>query len=110
MGLIMKLQFIILGFSLLITCLPINAQEGWFWQNPLPQGNDLNDVYFLDSSTGFAVGYCGTIIKTMNGGEDWEVLNSGVFDDFYGVFFANYNYGMAVGTNGVIIKTIQEIF
>jgi len=21
-----------------------NAQRGWFWQNPLPQGNTLSDV------------------------------------------------------------------
>ena len=34
--------------SLLLISLPINAQEGWFWQNPLPQGNHLTSVYFID--------------------------------------------------------------
>jgi hypothetical protein len=24
------------------------AQGGWFWQNPLPQGNDLRDVWVLN--------------------------------------------------------------
>ena len=33
----------------------------WFWQNPLPQGSDLNPVYFVDSSTGWVVGDAGTI-------------------------------------------------
>jgi len=39
----------------------------WFWQNPLPQGNDLNDVDFIDEFNGIAVGKSGTIIHTTDG-------------------------------------------
>ena len=42
---------------------PINAQ--WFWQNPLPQGNDLYSVDFIDSNFGWIVGYYGTILKPL---------------------------------------------
>ena len=28
----------------------------WCWQNPLPQGNRLNSLSFIDLSTGVAVG------------------------------------------------------
>jgi len=31
------------------------GQGNLYWQNPLPQGNDVNDVQFIDSQTGFAV-------------------------------------------------------
>jgi hypothetical protein len=34
---------------------PASTQE-WFWQNPLPQGNTLFGVSFVDASTGTAVG------------------------------------------------------
>jgi len=44
----------------------INAQ--WFWQNPLPQGNNLYSVDFIDSDLGWTVGSYGTILKTTNGG------------------------------------------
>ena len=39
-----------------------NAQ--WYWQNPLPCGNSLNDVCFVDANIGIAVGDLGTIVKT----------------------------------------------
>lgn len=29
--------------------------SGWFWQNPLPQGNTLFGVSFIDATTGTAV-------------------------------------------------------
>ena len=28
----------------------------WVWQNPLPQGNTLQDFSFIDTNNGFAVG------------------------------------------------------
>ena len=38
-------------------------QDGdWIWQNPLPTGNDLNEVWGSGSSDVFAVGDYGTIV------------------------------------------------
>jgi len=31
------------------------AQQGWFWQNPLPQDNNLNSVDFVNELTRWAV-------------------------------------------------------
>jgi hypothetical protein len=45
--------------------------QDWQWQNPLPQGNLLNSVYFTDANKGFVVGDAGTIIKTTDGGTDF---------------------------------------
>ena len=32
------------------------AQEGWFWQNPIPTGNFLHSVDFVDEYTGWTSG------------------------------------------------------
>ena len=39
---------------------PSASQGGWFWQNPLPQGNGLWGVSFTDANNGTAVGEGGT--------------------------------------------------
>jgi hypothetical protein len=44
--------FLIILFFPLIA----SAQTGWFWQNPMPHGNKLSSVYFVDINTGWTVG------------------------------------------------------
>lgn len=43
----------------------------WFWQNPIPQGNDLRSVDFA-GDTGWAVGE-GVVLRTLNGGAQWAM-------------------------------------
>ena len=38
----------------LITLLPIFAFAQWQWLNPLPQGDEIGDLFFVDATTGFA--------------------------------------------------------
>ena len=54
----------------------IYSQLQWQWQNPLPQGNYLTDITFVDSLNGYACGYSGTILKTNNSGLTWEYINT----------------------------------
>lgn len=65
----------------------------WEWQNPIPQGNTLNSVYFIDIDTGYAAGKCGTIIKTTDGGNTWikDTLNTN--HNLSLVYFSNANHG-----------------
>lgn len=79
--------------------------SGWFWQNPLPQGNTLNDVSFSDANTGTAVGDAGTILRTTDGGATWLSQISGTTNQLYGVSFTNANTGTVVGYNGTILRT-----
>lgn len=67
----MKKSYCLLTFIVLHLTLQceMNAQSGWFWQNPLPTGNSLNDVSFSDPHHGFVVGDAGTILYTSDGGE-----------------------------------------
>jgi len=75
------------------------------WQNPIPQGNKLNDVFFIDLNTGWAVGDGGVIMKTTNGGTTWTVTYHSTCIGLNKVFFMNNSIGWAVGVYGTIIKT-----
>ncbi len=47
--------------------------EHWSWQHPLPDGEYLNDVYFVDDNLGFVVGdgQGGQLLRTTDGGNSW---------------------------------------
>jgi photosystem II stability/assembly factor-like uncharacterized protein len=65
-------------FLLVATALSPEARAaGWEWQHPQPQGNHLQDICFLDTSTGFAVGDGETILGTQDGGAGWQLLHAG---------------------------------
>ncbi len=81
------------------------SQTGWFWQNPLPQGNSLNSVKFINTTTGWAVGFFGTILRTTNGGTNWISQSSGITNYLDSVFFTDANTGTAVGSGGRILRT-----
>ena len=81
------------------------AESGWFWQNPLPQGHTLNDVYVFDENNAIAVGEAGTIIRTTDGGTSWVSLTGGGSDRLNSVYFIDANTGWIVGNNGTILKT-----
>jgi photosystem II stability/assembly factor-like uncharacterized protein len=77
----------------------------WYWLEPLPQGNGLKAVYFLDNSKGYAVGMAGTIIKSIDGGNNWQVVNSGSTELLRAVHFPSASTGYVVGFNGTILKS-----
>ena len=81
--------------------------------NPLPHGNDLNDIVILDSLIAVAVGQYGTIQKTVDGGNEWNIvlekrdlyLKSVDFIDNQTGFVAG-SYGLPnYNSTSVILKT-----
>ena len=50
---------------------PLPVFAGLHWLYPLPQGNPLQDVEFLDESTAIAVGVGGTAMVSHDGGLTW---------------------------------------
>jgi photosystem II stability/assembly factor-like uncharacterized protein len=74
----MKRTYLIL-FALVLFC--NTKSQDWQWKNPLPTGNYLNRVQFSDSTTAYAVGNYGTILKSTNRGLDWKVQKSGTILD-----------------------------
>lgn len=83
---------------------------GWYWQNPLPQGNGLYSVSAVDEGTAWAAGRYGTIIKTSDGGGTWVNQESGTKADYmYDVCAVDADTAWAVGgsyqNRGVITRT-----
>jgi len=65
----------------------------------------LQDIYFVNSTTGWAVGSGGKIFKTINSGFTWNEQTSNTENPLYAVYFTDTNYGWAVGDNGTITHT-----
>ncbi len=82
-------------------------QTSWQWVNPLPQGNILNSIWSINQDTVFCVGDYGTIMKSTNGGQIWQVTkNAGsIIEPLYATQFTTSTIGWAIGEGGKILKT-----
>jgi len=79
--------------------------DNWTWLNPSPQGNSLNEVDFIDNTTGYAVGTYGTILRTTNSGASWVQINSGTHQNLMSMCFTNSNTGYVGGYRQLLRKT-----
>jgi len=76
-----------------------------------PVNLTLRKVSFVDSLTGWATGEAGTIIRTTDGGNNWEIQNSNVQTFITDIFFLDKNFGWATTIEdsfpfySVILKT-----
>jgi len=83
-------------FTVLILTV-FNASAQWEIQYPLPTGNTLEDVCFVDDLVGWAVGENGIIILTTDGGVSWDFQNSGTTLRLRSVTFTDSQTGWIVG-------------
>ena len=82
----------------------IYSQEGWFWQNPLPQGNDLYDVCQNElNGTYYTCGAYGTILMQSTG-NIWTPLNASTKEILHSICFKG-THGWIVGYNGTIMHS-----
>jgi len=96
-----KMRVLCCACFLIVAAVPVSAQtinatSGWVWQNPWPQGNNLNGVFLLDSRNIFAVGDNGRFMKSSDGGATWTVdnLESPILKS---IFCTNTNTCIALG-------------
>ncbi|OGJ89581.1 MAG: hypothetical protein A2487_15185 [Candidatus Raymondbacteria bacterium RifOxyC12_full_50_8] len=67
---------------------------------------DIKDVFFIDPDTGWAVCHLGGgILRTLNGGQNWEWIKTGIHGWFNAVRFVDHLNGWAVGECGQIMRT-----
>ncbi len=90
------------GFVLLSS----DAGKNWK-QVEVPAEIGLTGVYFLDAKSGWAVGYDHVIIRTRDGGENWDLVYEDIKADspLLDVFFLDANTGFAIGTYGAFLTT-----
>jgi subtilisin-like proprotein convertase family protein len=87
----------------------IRTQNGGLsWtQQVNPTSNPLYDVFFINQNKGWAVGLDSTILRTTDGGQNWErvITNASEGYRFASVFFIDEMKGWVVGIYGSILLT-----
>src|SRR4051794_23071940 len=56
------------------------GHSGWYWGNPLPQGNTIKALDF-SGGRGYAAGAFGTLLRTDDGGATWSGVTTGIVND-----------------------------
>lgn len=79
-----------------------NHQFGGVWENW------VNDIYFVDSDTGYAIEDYTYLYKSINGGGVWDSISDfGGISGITSIYFITSDIGIGVGLQGDIIKTID---
>ncbi|MBX7240191.1 MAG: hypothetical protein K1X92_00485 [Bacteroidia bacterium] len=83
---------------------------GYSWKHTPAENDFFSAIHFITPETGYAVGRTGTILKTQNGGESWEILRNGntLFKErlrLNDVYFTDTQTGYIVGDKGLFCKT-----
>ena len=101
---------IYLCFLFNLSAISIAQIQPWF-KLISPVNTTLRQLSFVDSLTGWAAGDSGTIIRTIDGGRNWEVQNSTIQTFILDIFFLNKDLGWALSIkdefpfNSIILKT-----
>lgn len=102
----------ILTFLILLSLTyPSSAQIQPWKKLQSPVNVTLRNLCFVDSLTGWAAGEAGTIIRTTDGGDSWDIQNSTVQTFIMDIFFVDKNLGWAITLkdafpfNSVLLKT-----
>ncbi|MBP6979224.1 MAG: YCF48-related protein [Bacteroidales bacterium] len=102
-GILLKRLIVAALCVLSITAFP--QADGWQWQNPYLQGNDLNSIV-MNGSIGWAVGAMGTVMKTTNEGFDWELVDLGTSENFSSIYMDGVSgRGWVISYEGSIYYT-----
>jgi photosystem II stability/assembly factor-like uncharacterized protein len=122
-GLILQLVIV----ALVLSVVPVRAQEppgapaqqpppvapqgvatgndAWSWRNPVPQGNDIVDLAFVDPNVGWGVGREGLVMKTTDGGLNWSIQATNTTRDLTAIAALSADTAFIVGTGGTMLAT-----
>lgn len=86
----------------------LSDDEGSTWrQAKVPTRATLTAVWFHDAKLGWAVGHDEVVIRTEDGGENWELRHSAPENlwPLLDVWFRDADYGIAVGAYGRFLES-----
>lgn len=66
---------------------------------------ELRDIHFTDLDHGWVVGHGGTLLKTIDGGTEWDEVELDAAYDLNAVHFSDVDTGSVVGNQGTILHT-----
>ena len=93
------------GILLLLFFMSINTSAQWRLINPYPTFNDLYSIYPYSNSTVWIVGENSTVLKTIDTGKTWQVLNIAPGRILKNICFSDSLTGWIVGAKGLILKS-----
>jgi photosystem II stability/assembly factor-like uncharacterized protein len=101
-----------IGICILTLLLSLNNQTfgQYDWQQRLPlspTSNQMVCLCFANEDTGWAVGEKGTILKTMDGGVNWRIIEIPYLTYLLDVCFTSPEIGYIVGQDGIILKSLD---
>ncbi len=81
--------------------------ETWTQAASVPTQATLTGVTFVNEKLGFAVGHDATIIRTRDGGENWDLVYHDAESEmaFMAVYFENEERGFALGAFAFMVET-----
>jgi len=88
-------------FILLISNFAFAEDCSWKWVNPLPQGNDLNYVQFVNNDVCYATGDNGTLLKSIDKGLTWNLIKTEMVSIDFSFFFDENKLLLIDTKNGI---------
>jgi len=70
-----------------------------------PSGRAFRSADFIDANVGYACGEGGLLMKTINGGNSFNLLTSGTTNQLSDIDFVDADTGYIGGTSGLLLKT-----
>jgi photosystem II stability/assembly factor-like uncharacterized protein len=77
------------------------------WTPPIIGDGSSRDFSMVSPNTIYSVGVQGTIVKSVDGGQDWQSLNISLNNHLYSICFLNKDIGFAGGQGGALIRTMD---
>ena len=81
----------------------IDSGNTWVLQNSIV--GSITSIYCVDTNVCYAVGTVGAIVKTTDGGLNWQQQISGTQYSLRKIFCTDQNTCYAVGDSGIVLKT-----
>ena len=85
------------------------AQAGSWARQPAGTMAWLHSIFFIDQNKGWAVGSKGTLLQTLDGGNNWKPRGASTDDVVRDIFFIDEKNGwLVVEVNAYQLKTVDE--
>ena len=94
-----------LTIALILGLAVLAPGQEWEWQNPLPQGNNLNDVVWMTSTTVLAVGDFNTILRSTDAGSTWTIIGQNSTEPLRSISRVNDQVAWVLGYYGSVLMT-----
>lgn len=78
-----------------------------YFSNGKPYNNNIESITKSNDNVVLVVGKNGTVLKSLNSGNSWSPVTSGIYTHIYSYSQSGVSSGIAVGSSGKIYKTLN---